>query len=147
MTEHRKLMVRALREVFVPELRKRGFKGSFPHFRRVSPKRVDYLSVQFYSAGGSFVVELAAAGPDGKPNGYGKHLPIEKLNVAYFAKRFRLGSDPDGGVVDHWYEFGPASYEAPTPAPSYEHFLRIAAEVVTHLGLQGESWLGAATQT
>ena len=69
MTEHRKLMERALREMFVVELRRLGFKGSLPHFRRVSEQRVDYLTVQFNSAGGSFVVEVTSAGPDGKPDG------------------------------------------------------------------------------
>jgi hypothetical protein len=46
-------------------------------------------------------VQTQTAGPDGKPNGHGKNLPIEKLNVTYFAKRLRLGSDPSNRVVDH----------------------------------------------
>jgi hypothetical protein len=110
-------MERALRQLVVVELRKRGFKGSYPHFRRASKHRVDYLSVQFNSAGGSFAIELAAAGPDGKPSGYGRHRSLEKLNVTDFANRLRLGSNPSNGVVDHWFEFGPRSYEPPGTCP------------------------------
>ena len=144
MREHRKLMERALRESVVIQLRKRGFKGSFPHFRRPSNHRVDYLSVQFNSAGGSFVIELAAAGPDGKPNGYGRYLSIQKLNVTYFANRLRLGSNPSNGVVDHWFEFGPKSYELSASVPEYAHFVGIAASAVAHLDVQMEAWLEAA---
>ena len=139
-------MEKALREVLVPELRKRGFRGSLPHFRRSSVERVDYLSVQFNSAGGSFVVEVAVAGPDGKPAGYGKQLPVEKLNVTYFDNRLRVGSDPGLGVVDHWYEFGPKSYDPPAPVPPYEHFQRVAADVASRIGTQVEPWLQAAAE-
>jgi hypothetical protein len=141
VTEHRKLMERALRELLFPELRRRGFKGSLPHFRRVTPNRVDYLSVQFSSSGGRFVVEVASAGPDGKPEHYGKHLPIEKLNVTYFARRLRLGSNLQAGEADHWFEFGPASYETTTQVPPFENFRRIAAEATSYLETQMESWL------
>lgn len=40
-------MIAALKAVFVPVLRERGFKGSFPHFRRIRPDRIDLLTVQF----------------------------------------------------------------------------------------------------
>ena len=65
MTEHRERMMSAFKTRFVPALRKRGFVGSLPHFRRLLPDRVDYLMVQFYSAGGSFVVEVGRTGPRG----------------------------------------------------------------------------------
>src|SRR6185369_5808507 len=97
MTEHRQLMERALREVLLPRLREKGFNGSFPHFRRKLADRVDYLSVQFNSAGGSFVVEVVAAPSDGKPLRFGRDLPVEKLNVTYFKDRLRLGSRPEEG--------------------------------------------------
>lgn len=32
-------MISVLKMIVVPELRKRGFKGSFPHFRRISEKK------------------------------------------------------------------------------------------------------------
>ena len=45
----------ALKKIVVPELRTLGVRGSFPHFRRVEKQRIDLLSFQFYSSGGSFV--------------------------------------------------------------------------------------------
>jgi hypothetical protein len=69
MSEHSERMMSALKTRFVPALRERGFVGSFPHFRRRLTNRVDYLMVQFYSAGGSFVVEVGRTGPDGFTEG------------------------------------------------------------------------------
>jgi len=140
MKGHRDAIISAFKEVFVPALRARGFSGTFPHFRRVLPDRVDYLSVQFYSSGGSFVVEIATAGPDGKPLGYGKDLPVAKLNAHYFSHRLRLGSNRAWGRADHWYVFGPRSYDDPKPLRPFEHYLAIAREVTADLERQGEPW-------
>ena len=43
-TESRKNMEQALKEFFVPELRALGFKGSFPHFRRIAENSIDLLT-------------------------------------------------------------------------------------------------------
>ena len=131
----------ALKQVFVPALRARGFRGTFPHFRRARPDRVDYLTVQFYSSGGSFVVELASAGPDGKPRGFGNNLPIDKLNVQFFSRRFRLGSHRGSGEGDHWYVFGPRSYATPEALRPMNYYLTIAKSVLSDFENQGESWL------
>ncbi len=32
-------MISAIKTNVIPELRERGFKGSFPHFRRISEKK------------------------------------------------------------------------------------------------------------
>ncbi len=139
--DHREKMTGALREVFLPDLRAKGFKGSLPHLRRIGLERVDYLSIQHNSSGGSFVVELATVGPDGKPPGYGRNLSIEKLNVQYFSNRLRLGSDPARGQVDHWYEFGPASYAKDSRPYPEDHYREIAKRVLKDFETQGEEWL------
>ncbi len=133
-------MERALQEVLVPELRRRGFRGSLPHLRRVASNRVDYLSVQFASAGGSFVVEIARGGSDGKPEGYGRQLPIQKLNVAYFTRRLRLGSHPEQGQADYWFDFGPKSYDPPAQPAKIEHYRGVASSVVSLLDPQAEPY-------
>jgi hypothetical protein len=140
MTDDRKEMERALKEIFIPELRLKGFKGSMPHFRRILSNRVDYLSFQFYSAGGSFVVEIAKAAGDGKPKGFGNNLPIEKLNVSYFADRLRLGSKPDKDILDHWFQFGRASFEEIKPIKSQEYYNSIAESVLSFFNNQAETW-------
>ena len=140
MNEERKEMDRALKEAFIPELRNRGFKGSMPHFRRILKDRVDYLTIQFNSAGGGFVVEIAKSGPNGIESGFGSELSVQKLSVQYFGKRLRLGSKPEEGIRDHWFEFGRKSYEGPGPIQPYEHYLGVAKSVVPFLDAQAEAW-------
>ena len=141
MKDHRTAILHALKDVFVPVLRQRGFKGSLPHFHRMLPDRVDYLTVQFYSSGGSFVVEIASAGPEGKPRGYGATLPIQKLNASFFRNRLRLGSDLTVGKSDYWYVFGPRSYDSPEPVRSLEYYRAIALRVVQDFERQADHWL------
>ena len=140
MNEERKEMDRALKEALIPELRNRGFKGSMPHFRRILKDRVDYLTIQFNSAGGGFVVEIAKSGPNGIESGFGSELSVQKLNVQYFGNRLRLGSKPEEGIRDHWFEFGRKSYEGPGPIQPYEHYLGVAKSVVPFLDAQAEAW-------
>jgi hypothetical protein len=147
VTAHRDAIVRALKQVFVADIRAKGFKGSFPHFRRVGTNRVDYLTVQFSKYGGSFVVEIATADGDGKPQGYGQHLAVEKLNVYYFGNRLRLGSNPEAGIADHWYAFGPANYDVPEPFRSFEYYLDIARQVTADFERQAEPWFMANAGT
>src|SRR5687767_3662130 len=91
MTDHRDRMMTALKSRFVPALRDRGFVGSFPHFRRRSAERLDLLNVQFYSAGGSFTINLARTGPDGFVDGPWADLPVEKIEVGHvFRDRTRI---------------------------------------------------------
>ena len=47
-------MIRAIRERVVPELRRVGFKGSFPHFHREAKGGRDLLMFQFNKHGGGF---------------------------------------------------------------------------------------------
>jgi hypothetical protein len=140
---HRDAMIAAFKSHLVPGLRASGFKGSFPHFRRVTLPRVDYLTVQFNSAGGSFVVEVATSSANGKPTGYGSELPVEKLNTQYFCDRFRLGSDPSKGVTDHWFQFGPRMYDPVAAVQGREFYVRIAQQVLNEFESGGEKWLQA----
>src|SRR4026208_51140 len=117
MTEHRERMMSAFKTRFVPALRERGFVGSFPHFRRLLPDRVDYLMVQFYSVGGSFVVEVGRTGPEGFADGPRKELPRDKTTVGHIVDRRRLTPrDAHGGWRGgDWFKFGPRSYDRPQP--------------------------------
>lgn len=58
MTE-RELMKQSLITYFLPELRERGFEGSFPHYRRITEQKADLLTVVFDKWGGSFALELS----------------------------------------------------------------------------------------
>lgn len=60
----REAMIQEIKSLIIPELRILGFKGSYPHYRRIyTTGKVDYLSFQFNKYGGSFIVELAVAYP------------------------------------------------------------------------------------
>ena len=53
-----------IKSILVPELRKEGFTGSYPHFRRPNKDGgFDILSFQFDKCGGSFLIEISAAYP------------------------------------------------------------------------------------
>jgi hypothetical protein len=137
-------MTAALKQSLVPELRRRGFRGSFPHFYRLVPGGAHYLMIQFYSSGGSFVVEIAKCGPNGlEGNRFGSELPLDKLNVPYFKERLRLGSDVAAGRSDHWFEFGPRSYDSPQVPRSLEFYDAVAQSVIPFLDRQGEAWWAA----
>jgi hypothetical protein len=137
-------MTSALKNRLVPELRRRGFKGTFPHFHRALATRVDFLIVQFNSAGGSFVVEIAKCGPNGIVEGFGSELPVGRLNVQFFRDRLRLGSDTTAGRSDHWFEFGRRMYDPPQPTEPADHYQNVAMSVVPFLATQAERWWNAS---
>jgi hypothetical protein len=79
----------ALKRVFVPHLRSSGFTGSLPHFRRKLECRIDLLSVQFFSGGGSFGVEIASC----EPTGHRLNVEPTKVTAQHIGDpRPRLGS-------------------------------------------------------
>jgi len=47
MSDERDRMIETLKEYVVPVLRERGFKGSFPHFRRPTATAIHLLTFQF----------------------------------------------------------------------------------------------------
>jgi hypothetical protein len=144
MSEHRERMMSAFKTRFVPALRERGFVGSFPHFRRRRPSRVDYLMVQFYSAGGSFVVEVGRTGPNGFTEGPWKDLSVDKINVGHiFHDRRRLEPrDAHGGWRGgDWFEFGPRSYDPPQTVKPQEFYNAVADQALAIFDGTGEPWL------
>lgn len=142
MEPHRALMTKAIKETFVPELRSRGFSGTFPHFRRITSDRVDYLTFQFLSSGGSFVVEIARSDLLGNlAMGRGADLPVSKLNAQFFGERLRLGGE---GPVDDWFVFGPRSYDPPMPVREPSFYAGIASRLVNLLDTQAEEWWRAS---
>jgi hypothetical protein len=55
----REAMNGALKDAIAHHLRPQGFTGSLPHLRRRSDTQIGLISFQYFSAGGSFVVEIA----------------------------------------------------------------------------------------
>jgi uncharacterized protein DUF4304 len=124
-------MERALREEVRDELRPLGFRGSFPHLRRLKESHIELVSIQFHSAGGSFVIEVAACPPAGITTSWGKRVPPTEVTARDIApRRPRLGS-PTFPIGDHWFEFGPRNYEPGHDRMLSEaHFATIAHEAI-----------------
>jgi hypothetical protein len=122
-------MIAELKKTAVPVLRELGFKGSFPHFRRIGPERVDVLTFQFSSWGGSFVVEIGACPPKGFKS-CGKLIPPQKVKVMHLYRRMRLGAADEHR--DHWFHFEKGNYA------------QVADAVAPLIRGQGEAWWKAA---
>ncbi|HEV8113564.1 MAG TPA: DUF4304 domain-containing protein [Planctomycetota bacterium] len=103
-------MLAALRALFVPVLRERGFRGSLPHFRRIGPTGIDLLTVQFDRRGGGFIVEVARCGPDGHATYWGKQVPPSRVcaHDIHPGERHRLGASGPG-VDGRWFRFDDGS--------------------------------------
>jgi Domain of unknown function (DUF4304) len=103
-------MVAALKAVFVPALRERGFRGSFPHFRKLKNDCIDLLTVQFEKWGGGFVIEIARCAPEGITTYWGLQIPPMKCRALDLnpASRHRLGSPaPDRDGI--WFRYDEGS--------------------------------------
>lgn len=101
----RKEMIVALKSFVVPDLRRRGFTGSFPHFRRLGDKKIDLITFQFDKWGGGFVVEISKCGADGVTMPWGENIPPRKVTAHDMnpRDRFRLGCG--GPYTDDWYRY------------------------------------------
>lgn len=142
MSEDRDEMHRALAGRVMPALRERGFRGSFPHLRRLKPTGTDLLSFQFDKWGGGFVIELGA-GPAGDfTTPWGATIAAAKLtsmDVPLTARaRLRPGRD---GSTESWFRFdGAPALNGPTP------FERAATEVLELLAQADAWWRGDRSQ-
>jgi len=95
-------MIEALHALVVPVLRQRGFEGSFPDFRRLTPQAVDLISFHFARHELAFAAEVASGPPGGVTVGQLVVAP-DKMTVWNVPpeKRFRLGPDSP----DQWFRF------------------------------------------
>lgn len=124
----REAVIEFLKQQIIPDLRQRGFKGSFPHYRRPSQDRIDLLTFQFDKWGGGFVVELAVCPPEGATTSWGKFIPPSKVTAYDVNIRLRLGAESEQS--DSWFRYD-------EPQSSLE---QIAQRILTLLDTQAEEW-------
>lgn len=118
-------MRRALKEVVVPELRVRGFKGSFPNFHRVRPDRIDLLTFQFSQYGPDLYIEVGSCPPADAP------IETRRVRIHHAGLyRRRIGPQPS-------LDFGAIGQ------PGAGRLL--ASQVLGAISLQGETWWLAPT--
>ena len=106
MVADRQQMIETLKERVVPHLRERGFKGSFPHFRRIGESKTDLLMFQFDKWGGGFIIELGEGPADELVQHWGERVPAAKLTVPVLslASRVRLVAD-NAATSETWFRF------------------------------------------
>ncbi|WP_430509865.1 DUF4304 domain-containing protein [Gottfriedia solisilvae] len=131
-SNERKMMDNALKKVVIPYLRKEGFKGSLPHFRRINETNIDLITFQFSRWGGSFVVELTNCSIEGLTTYFGEHIPPNRVTAHDINDRYRLGakSKDDEGI---WFEFENAKSET--------DFENVASDVLNILNLSDRKWI------
>ena len=125
-------MIQALQTHVIPELRRRGFAGSFPHFRRPVDDAIHLLTFQFDKRGGGFVVEIAACPPAGVVVG-GEHVPPDRVTAHSVARRLRLGARSEG--QDHWFR-----YDGLLRRFDPGRFVKLAEQVLSCIQNQAEPW-------
>ncbi|WP_316572925.1 DUF4304 domain-containing protein [Neobacillus sp. YIM B06451] len=131
-SDNRRMMDNALKKVVIPILRGQGFKGSFPHLRRVNNNHIDLITFQFNKWGESFVVELAVSPLDGITEPWGEHIPPNKITAHHINKRFRLGakSEEEDGI---WFNFEKAKAEG--------DYNQVALRVLNLLNTSDSFWI------
>ena len=99
-------MIKNLNEIVVPRLRQLNFKGSFPHFRRITSDRINLLTFQFDRNGGGFVIELANCDAIGYEAASGP-TSTNKLTAHDFYKRKRIQSNmkTPNNSTDDWFRY------------------------------------------
>lgn len=102
--EKRKNIDKALKEITVPFLREKGFKGSLPHFRRQQADGINLLTIQHSLYDAKFVVEIANCPVNGITTHWGKEIPKNKVTAHDQANRLRLGSEKYN--TDYWFDYG-----------------------------------------
>lgn len=102
--EKRQMMDTSLKEIFVPVLRKRNFKGSYPHFRREAQKQMEILGIRFSSADPRFYIDIAVSPLTGVTLPDGRYLTADKVKISHAAKSKRIGKDFFSFEKDHFEE-------------------------------------------
>jgi len=129
-SEKRVLMNNAIKEITVPFLRQQGFKGSFPHFRRLKDDRINLLTFQFSLSSSKFVVEISNCSPKGIVTLWGKEIIPSKCNAHDMYTRLRIGSVKNRG--DYWFDFNKESF--------WNNIYKKRAKEIIDLWDEAEKW-------
>ena len=101
--ERRTKMDQAIKEIVIPFLRQKEFKGSYPHFRREKDANLNLLTFQFSFYASKFVVEISNCPINNFETSWGKIIKSADCRVHYMGNRLRLGSKKHNR--DYWFEF------------------------------------------
>ena len=120
----------ALKEILIPFIREKGFKGSLPHFRRQQSDRINLLTFQHSLYDTKFVIELANCPPNGITTHWGKEIAKNKVTAHDMGNRTRLGSEKHN--IDYWFDYGKKTLLT-------DNYKKIAYEII-ELWSDAEKW-------
>ena len=107
----RRQMAASIQEIVVPILRKHGFSGSLPHFRRIKGNTLHLLSFQFDMNDDAFTVEVAACENKPLETNYGEVIPVDKITAFVIPpeQSIRLVEAEDNidKGINTWFRFKP----------------------------------------
>lgn len=107
----RQLMVKALRERIGEDLRRTGFSGSFPHYRRTrtgaSIVETDLITFQFDRHGGGFVIEVGRHMGADFATSWGATIALKDLRAwdLHPSNRTRIQDNDTTGGTEGWFRF------------------------------------------
>jgi hypothetical protein len=106
VSAEREKMINSLKNIVIPSLREHGFKGTFPHFRRINEKKIDLLTFQFDKYGGGFIIEAAVCSPEGYTHHWGEKVTPNKVTSydIHPDNRLRIGDKDD------WFRYDKRSF-------------------------------------
>ena len=127
-------MIKSLKEIFIPELRNRNFKGSFPHFRKTENGKTNLLTLQFDRNGGGFIIELANWNKSEFKTHWGKIIPLNKLTAHDLNERQRIypNSLTEKRGTDSWFRYGKPK--------SDKIYNELAQKVVERIPIMEQYW-------
>jgi hypothetical protein len=134
MSTEKDKMVKSLKEIFIPELRNRNFKGSFPHFRKTENGKTNLLTFQFDRNGGGFIIELANWHKPEFKTHWDKIIPLNKLTAHDLDKKKRIypNSLVEQNGTDSWFRYGKPK--------SDEIYNKLSQKVVDRIPIMEQYW-------
>ena len=134
----RKEMIKSLSEIVIPVLREKGFKGSFPHFRRMRNDRINLLTFQFDKWGGGFVIEISNCQPNGFTTSWGKKIEPNKLTAHDIhpsnRKRIQSNRQTDYSDSGDWFRYDKNCLFG------LETYKKVSQEVLSKLDIAEDYW-------
>lgn len=124
---NRDIMLKLLKNTVIKELKKQGFTGKYPHFKKKKEACIELISFFTNKYGGSFTVELSAVFPDSKVTNLSDlNAKVDENNVevADTNQRYRLK-----GMFDGWFYYRdvyrlPTGYYEDIPESKTESFVQ-----------------------
>ena len=128
--EKREQIDKALKEIIIPFLREKGFKGSMPHFRRFQSDRINLLTFQHSLYDTKFVVEIANCPLEGITTSWDKEIKPSNCTTHHMGYRFRIGSETHN--TDYWFDYGKVTL--------FGNVYEKAVKEIIELWFEAENW-------